>query len=199
MGDRFCFFEADLCAKLRGVCCTIMKDWVGALSTIPREYPGVNNLVLAYICILYICIFIYRLSAVRYTIMRLFAKCSKDDKSLVFPDRCPFQASSDCKAAGSNATPSCSRCLLHRQHGSDPLVRSMPGLRDTSLLRTGNGKIILRLMCASPLKSSAPNARQVTGLRCRIAVRISAKSRISASQRTYVRQMFRKRRCGRTT
>ena len=42
-----------------------MKDWVGALSTIPREHPGVNNLVLAYICSLYICILIYRLSAVR--------------------------------------------------------------------------------------------------------------------------------------
>ena len=45
-----------------------MKNWVGALSTIPREHPGVNTLVLAYICSLYICILIYRLSAVRYVL-----------------------------------------------------------------------------------------------------------------------------------
>ena len=47
------------------LCCTFMKNWVGALSTIPREHPGVNTLVLAYRCSLYICISIYRLSAVR--------------------------------------------------------------------------------------------------------------------------------------
>ena len=55
-----------------GVCGGV-NVWVGALSTIPREHPGVNNLVLAYICILYICIFIYRLSAVRCTIMQDWA------------------------------------------------------------------------------------------------------------------------------
>ena len=30
-----------------------MNVWVGALSTIPREHPGVNNLVLAYMYFVY--------------------------------------------------------------------------------------------------------------------------------------------------
>ena len=60
--------------SLRAVRCTIMKDWVGALSTIPREHLRVNNLVFVYMYFvymyLYICICIYRLRAVRCTIMQ---------------------------------------------------------------------------------------------------------------------------------
>ena len=69
----------------RSLCCTIMKDWVGALSTIPREHPGVNNLVLAYTCSLYICIFIYRLSAVRCTIMLVWAGLLSTNYMLCLP------------------------------------------------------------------------------------------------------------------
>ena len=64
-GDRFFFFfESGLCIyTLRAVHCTIMKDWVGALSTIPREHLRVivfffYNHVFVYMY-LYICICIY--------------------------------------------------------------------------------------------------------------------------------------------
>ena len=67
-----------------GVCGGV-NVWVGALSTIPREHPGVNNLVLAYICILYICIFIYRLSAVRCTIMLVWARFLSTNYMLCLP------------------------------------------------------------------------------------------------------------------
>ena len=75
----------DISTERRSLCCTIMKDWVGALSTIPREHPGVNNLVLAYTCSLYICIFIYRLSAVRCTIILVWAGLLSTNYMLCVP------------------------------------------------------------------------------------------------------------------
>ena len=71
--------------SLRAVRCTIMQDWVGVLSTIPREHPGLNNFVLAYTCSLYICIFIYRLSAVRCTIMLVWVGTLSTNYMLCLP------------------------------------------------------------------------------------------------------------------
>ena len=63
----------DISTECRSLCFMFYEGLGRGFVHHTQRASGMNNLVLAYTCSLYICIFIYRLSAVRCTIMLVWA------------------------------------------------------------------------------------------------------------------------------